>query len=471
MAKLWEKGYVVDSLVEAFTTGEDYILDRRLLPSDIAASTAHAAMLCSIGVISREEHRSIKEGLTGILKDFEAGNFTVDKDDEDCHTAIENKLVALIGTAGEKVHTGRSRNDQVLAALRLFTRDFLLIFINDLSALIQRLKIKALEYDKVPIPGRTHLQLAMPSSIGLWLASFAENLLDLSESLWTNYALNNQCPLGSAASYGVPLGLDREMVADLLGFKKVQNNVLYVNNSRGMIELSVLSSLELIVLALNKLASDMILFSLPELAYLRLPDEICTGSSIMPNKKNPDLLELVRAKSSTVSACAEQVKSIIRSLASGYNRDFQETKEPFFRGMDTALRSLRVMELAVSKLELNIDNCYRAFKSEVFATDRTYRLLSEGKSFREEYRLIAEEMKKQDKDKKGTSVISAEEIDRSLTLRSSQGSPGNLRLDILERGLEKLDTELELEASRIDGKIEELLGRRLMFYSLHDEPR
>ncbi len=361
MGKLWQKDYSLNKLMEEFTVGRDFELDQNLVISDCLASSAHGKMLNSIGILTDDELESIQKGLKEVVNLSTRNCFTITLSDEDCHTAIENYLVSTIGEAGKKIHTGRSRNDQIITALRLYSRDFLFTFIKEAASLSTTLSNFAKKYKMAPMPGRTHMQIAMPSSVGLWAGAFAEEITDSLSITRSILEIIDQNPLGSAASYGVPINLDREMTASLMGFSKVQNNVLYVNNSRGKFESIIIDSLDQIVLTLSKIAQDLILFSLPEFGYFSLPEELCSGSSIMPQKKNPDGLELLRAKSASLSAYSLQIKNIIRSLPSGYNRDFQEVKEPFIKGIKLALQCVRIMQLTVSKLVVNTDNLEKAF--------------------------------------------------------------------------------------------------------------
>ena len=302
MAKLWEKGCKVDFLIEEFTVGKDYLLDKALVKADIAGSMAHAQMLAKIGILKKGELEELKTALKEVLKLDREGKFAINPEDEDVHTAVENYLTKKLGDTGKKIHTARSRNDQVLVDLRLYTKEKLLHLEDELLLLATALLELAEKNKDIPMPGRTHTQLAMASSVGLWAGAYAESLLDDLKLIEQAYELSDQCPLGSAASYGVSLPIDRQMTSDLLGFAKVQNNVLYANNSRGKVEGIVLSALSQVMADLSKMASDLILFTIPELDYFDLPDELCTGSSLMPNKKNPDMLELVRAKSNSVFA-------------------------------------------------------------------------------------------------------------------------------------------------------------------------
>jgi argininosuccinate lyase len=386
VAKLWEKDYSVDALLEEFTVGQDYLLDRDLVPADCLGSMAHGKMLARIGILSAREEAAIHTVLAAIIREHAAGEILVFPKDEDCHTAIENRLTKELGEAGKKIHTGRSRNDQVLTALRLYGRDYILCIAEAVCGLAGALLEAAEKNKDVPMPGRTHTQMAMPSSAGLWFAAWAEELLDGLGLLRTVYHLGNRCPLGSAASYGTPLPLDREYTSELLGFAAVHNNVLAANNSRGKTEAAVLDALDGMGMTLSKMAADLIMFSLPEFVYFFLPAEMCTGSSIMPQKKNPDGLELTRAKAAVLGSCAAQIKSIIRALPSGYNRDFQETKEPFLRGLKTARALFRIMELTVRRLSVNAGALRKAFTPDIFATDEVYARVLTGQSFRDAYK-------------------------------------------------------------------------------------
>ncbi len=454
MAKLWEKNDPVNKLIERFTVGSDYVLDRRLIVSDCCASLAHAVMLQSIGIITEDELSALRRALLDIIEEAQAGRFTVEPEDEDCHTAIENALSTRCGAAGGKIHTGRSRNDQVLAALRVFARDFLFSAMKDNLGLAAALTGRALEHEFTPMPGRTHLQLAMPSTVGLWLASFAEELIDSHRLLLGAFEYIDRCPLGAAASYGVPLPLDRELTARLLGFSGVQNNVLYTVGSRGKGELLILEALDFICLCLSKLASDLMIFSLPEFGYFSLPAELCTGSSIMPQKKNPDVLELIRARSAEVSATAAAVKNILRSLPSGYQRDFQQTKGQFFSGIDTAVDCIRVMRLTIENIGVNEEKLRAAFTPEIFATDAVYDLVSGGKEFREAYKSIGG----------GLESVKPRDIDAAIKKRVSTGAPGNPGIGRLKENIVSLAAEVTEKEAVIKAAVGSLTGKQLRFY-------
>ena len=449
MAKLWEKTYSLDSLIEAFTVADDPVIDARLVNADCVASMAHATMLSSIGILSKTDLGALRRELGTILKLNDTGSFFIQRSDEDVHTAIENHLVRALGDAGKRIHTGRSRNDQVLTALRLWNRGFLFVFLRAALALTARLLDLAQTHERTPMPGRTHMQTAMPSSIGLWAAAYAEELLDDIALARGAFAITDCCPLGSAASYGVPLPLDRQLVADLLGFARVQNNVLYANNSRGKFEAITLEAVEHTALTLSRLAQDLILFSLPEFGYFVLPQELCSGSSIMPQKRNPDGLELVRARAASVAGDLLTVKAVTRALPSGYNRDFQETKGPYFRGCETGLACVRVMDLTVEKLAVNVDRLRAAFTPEIFATDQALEMVSNGVPFREAYRKVGSDL----------GSLSSRDPVEALEKRSSMGAPGNLRLDVpravaaeYSHHVSRLETEKQARIAGLAGR-------------------
>ncbi len=428
MAKLWQKDYELNELVERFTVGKDYLLDNALIIPDCVASIAHARMLNSIDLLSDEELEKLENSLKAIISDFKEGNFSIKQSDEDCHTAIENYLTVNAGAAGKKIHTGRSRNDQVQTALRMYSRASVLSLLEKGSALASSIIAFAESNSDVPMPGRTHMQIAMPSTIGLWAGAWAEEIIDSLKNLQSVYSLIDQCPLGAAASYGTPLPLNREMTAELLGFSRVQNNVLYVNNSRGRLDSLVLNAVEHTVLILSSIAQDLILFSLPEFGYFSLPAELCTGSSIMPQKKNPDGLELMRAKSATISSYVMNIKQVVRSLPSGYNRDFQETKEPYMNGLELAAQCIDIMGLTFSKLQINRDRLAQGFTPEIYATDAAVELVVGGASFRDAYREIGLNLE---------SLGSRNPEDVNET-RTSTGTGGNLNLGAAQHELENI---------------------------------
>lgn len=447
MAKLWDKDYSIDSLIEDYTVGKDYQIDTELVVADCLGSIAQAKMLCKIGILTPQEVEGLRKELIQIIQEAKKGKFPIRKEDEDCHTAIENRLVQRLGETGKKIHTGRSRNDQVLTALRVYGRERLLEIFRASLNLATTLLNQAEQYQKIPMPGRTHTQLAMPSTVGLWFAAFGEETLDNLELLQRGYELWNRCPLGSAASYGTSLPLDREYTAELLGFPQVQNNVLAANNSRGKLEAALLDQIDQMGLTLAKLSTDLILFSLPEIGYFSLPRELCTGSSIMPQKQNPDGLELTRAKAAILGAYSNMIKSIIRSLPSGYNRDFQETKGPFLKGLTLCLEMVQVMDHLIQKIQVHEEALRKGFTPDIFATDAVYELVRKGVPFRDAYKTVGNNLKD----------LTLRNPESALVLRTSTGSPGNLRLDIPRKRIQALQLFVEEEEKRIAQAWEALL--------------
>ncbi len=447
MSKLWEKDYPIDSLIEDYTVGKDYQIDEELVVADCLGSIAQAKMLHKIGILTSQEEADLRKELSLIIQEAQKGEFSIRKEDEDCHTAIENRLVERLGETGKKIHTGRSRNDQVLTALRIYGRERLLEIFRACLHLARTLLEQAERYQKVPMPGRTHTQLAMPSTVGLWLAAFGEETLDNLELLRGGYELWNRSPLGSAASYGTSLPLDREYTAELLAFPRIQNNVLAANNSRGKLEAVILDQLDQMGLTLSKLSTDLILFSLPEIGYFSLPRELCTGSSIMPQKQNPDGLELTRAKAAILGSYSWAIKSIIRSLPSGYNRDFQETKGPFLRGLGLSLEMVRVMDHLIQNVQVHEEALRKGFTPDIFATDAVYELVLEGVPFRDAYKEVGSKLK----------TLTQQNPDKAIAQRTSTGTPGNLRLDVPRQRLHLLHSFVEREEERISKAWEDLL--------------
>ena len=393
--KLWQKKSDGDKHIEKYTVGNDFILDKALVKYDCQVSIAHAQMLQKIGILTKGELAQITKYLQEILKLDEEGKFEIKKEDEDCHTAIENYLVSKVGEAGKKIHTGRSRNDQVLTALRLYYKEEL----KEITLLVQELVKTMTTFKKkneaIAIPGFTHMRKAMPSSFGLWTEAFMESMQDNILLVEQTKRLIDQSPLGTAAGYGVPLKIDRMMTAKLLGFAKVQNNPIYTQNSRGKFEATIVHALSQILFDLNKIASDLILWSMPEFDYCKLPDELTTGSSIMPQKKNPDVLELMRAKYHTVVACEFEIQQITANLISGYNRDLQLTKEPTMKAFTITKESLSIAKLLFEKLKVHEESCKRAMTEELYATQKAYDLVKKGMPFRDAYREVGKEFEKE----------------------------------------------------------------------------
>ncbi|MBN2354718.1 argininosuccinate lyase [candidate division KSB1 bacterium] len=389
--KLWQKKAVLDRDVEAFTVGDDYLLDYELLPFDCQASKAHVRMLTKIGILSDQEGDRLLKGLDDILSLHQKGVFEIKAEDEDCHTAIENYLVRETGTIGEKVHTGRSRNDQVLTAIRLYSKSKLTECEADVFAAIKALDSFIAKYGHTVMPGYSHMRKAMPMTVAMWGGAFRDAFSDDQLLLYTAMKLIDQNPLGTGAGFGISLPLDRQMTTRELGFSKILHNPVYAQNSRGKFEGFVLTVLSNIMGDLNRLAADLLFFTLPELGYFSLPDEFHTGSSIMPHKKNPDVLEILRGKYHEMLSLENRVRTTTINLISGYQRDLQLTKAALVRGFTVTLQSLRMTIHIINHLHVNAVNCKKALTKELFSTDKVHRLVQQGTPFRQAYRKIGDE--------------------------------------------------------------------------------
>ena len=380
----------------AFTAGRDVELDHALITVDCIGTAAHVTMLSKMSVkpklITEAECKKVIAGLVEIIETAEQGKFKIKLADQDVHLAVERTLTKKLGDLGKKIHTCRSRNDQVAVDLRLYAKEQLLQTAEETAALVAALTAFGKKHQNIPMVGRTHMQPGMPSSVGLWATAHAESLLDDCVGLINAFGLNDQCPLGSAASYGVPLPIDRQLTADLLGFSRPTHNVLYANNGRGKMESIVLGAMSQIMLSLSRLAQDFMLFTMPEFDYFKLPAEFCTGSSIMPQKQNPDVCELVRAKASRVKAAELGVYDLIKGSPTGYNRDLQEAKELFMEGISTTRACLRILAPMVKATQVNKQALIDGFTPDVFATDRALELVGEGMPFRDAYHHVKENL-------------------------------------------------------------------------------
>jgi argininosuccinate lyase len=386
----------IDGEVLDYTAGQDIQFDLALVQADCLGTAAHVIMLSRMPVkppvISPAECGKVIAALKKIVAQSKKGAFKITLADQDVHLAVERTLTATLGDLGKKVHTGRSRNDQVAVDLRLYAKEEILHAIGEAASLIAELIDFAKKHAADPMVGRTHMQPAMPGSVGLWASAHAESLLDDVALLMTIYELNDQCPLGSAAGYGAPLPLDRQLVSDLLGFSRPVHNVLYANNARGKMESAILMAMSQAMLTLSRLAQDLMLFSMPEFNYFELPAAFCTGSSIMPQKRNPDVLELVRGKAAKVMASVSCVAELIRGAPSGYNRDLQEAKGPFMKGIHMTRASLRIMKRLVAGIEVHRNALLAGFTPDVFATDRALELVAGGMPFRDAYHHVKQHL-------------------------------------------------------------------------------
>ena len=459
MTKLWQKGYSVNEKVERFEAAQNSALDMRLIRHDVWGSLAHAAMLKHIDLLTEEEHQHLHSTLCSILALEATGDFTVLPSDEDVHTSIENFLVSAAGAAGKKIHMARSRNDQVLLDLRLYGKEQLHAIGTKLFDLSSALLTFAQEHKELPMPGYTHMQRAMLSSLGLWAGGFAEALLDDEQLLSAAYTLNDQSPLGSAAGYGVPVPIDRQFVADKLGFARVQNNVIYVQNSRGKVEAAIVQALAQIMLDLSKLAQDMLLFTTAEYAFFQIPQELCTGSSIMPQKRNLDIMELVRARTQTMLALQQQIMGITSGLPSGYNMDYQETKRPFMEALDLVQESLDICTLVISGIGINSERLIAACTFELFAADRAYTLaIDANMPFRDAYRIVGAEVTAQLDRHNTLPVESLEQLVERLNARSHLGGAGNIGIEQASERVQQVQAQWQQRTTTFETTIEQLVG-------------
>lgn len=387
--KLWEKGYKVDPMIEKFVVGNDYKTDMKIIKYDIKASMVHAEMLCKMGYLSPEELKEIKKAFEELLELINNGKFVIKPEDEDCHTAIENFLVQKIGETGKKIHTARSRNDQILTALRLFYKDELEEISNLIKQLQKVVKTFSEKYGYIKFSGFTHTRKAMPTDFKTWGEALYDSLKDDLTLLRTVYELIDQSPLGTGAGYGVPIDIDREFTAKNLGFSKIQKNPIYSQNSRGKFDYLILHALSQISYDLNRISSDMIFFSLPEVGYLNLPKELCTGSSIMPQKLNPDPLELIRGYHNKIVSRMIESIMISSNLISGYHRDFQLLKESVMECFDIVKELIKIMKIVFEKVSVDEENCRKSITEDVLSTQKVYELVKSGIPFRDAYRKIA----------------------------------------------------------------------------------
>ncbi|OGI86013.1 argininosuccinate lyase [Candidatus Nomurabacteria bacterium RIFCSPLOWO2_01_FULL_39_17] len=393
MKKLWDKkgSGKTNKKIEDYTVGVDYLLDLELLPYDIQGTMAHAKMLYKIKILNAKELKTLLTGLNKILSLWKARKFKIDKSQEDGHTAIETYLTENYSDVGKKVHTGRSRNDQSLTMTRLFSKEKLFQVKKEVQNIIRSLEGQIKKRGKIKMPGYTHMQRAMPSSVGMWLGSFHASLEDDLILLDAMMKIIDQNPLGSAAGYGENiLGLNRKFTTKELSFKKVQENPIYCAMSRGKFENMVLQIISNVMFDIGKISSDLLLFTTKEFDFFTLPDSFKTGSSIMPQKKNYDVLELIRGNVGIFNGYQHQIENVVKNLPLGYNRDFQLTKEPYIKGMKLALDTIEIMTLIVKNLKVKKQNLENACTPELYATDEALKLVKKGKSFREAYQEIKE---------------------------------------------------------------------------------
>ena len=388
MTRLWDKGAPLDERVLVYTAGEDYAPDERLVPYDARASIAHAEMLCAQKLLSPEDLAAIKAGLEAIVAEHARGEWRIELADEDGQTALEKRLTARIGPAGGRVHLGRSRNDQVLTAVRLYLRDAIEQLVAGATSVAASLERLAQREGAIVLPGYTHMQQAMPSSVALWARGFASEIQDDAQALRLVHRRVARSPLGSAAGYGSPgLPIDRRATQQALGFAEVQEPVTAVQLSRGKAESQLLFEIALLMQDLGRFAADVLLFYTQEFAFVALPDAFTTGSSIMPQKRNPDVFELVRGRTASAHGCLVEALGIFAKLPSGYQRDLQLLKFPLFRGIDLALATTQILVPAIDAMKFRPENI--GLDPSIHAAEQANALVvKEGIPFREAYRRV-----------------------------------------------------------------------------------
>ena len=427
---LWQKpGVAVDTQIQAFLAGDDVLLDREFFLHDIAASGAHAEGLQRIGILGGDELDGLKRELAALADDFRSGAFVLDERFEDGHSAIEARLTERLGDAGRKIHTGRSRNDQILVATRLWLKEKL-ARVAELSREIAKVALDRAEAEKnLPIPGYTHIQRAVVSSAGMWWAGWAEAFIDDAIRATDTLKLVDANPLGTAAGYGVNLKLDREHTTQALGFARMQVSPIYAQLSRGKFELAALEALGSATLDLRRLAWDLSLYTTAEFGFVALPAQYTTGSSIMPNKRNPDVIELMRATHASVAAARTEIEQLL-SLPSGYQRDLQASKGAIFHGFGRGLAALELLPALLANLEWREDRIRVAIDSGMYATDVAVETAIAGVPFRDAYKAAAAS---------ADSAGQGRTPEGSLAARTSPGAAADLRLDELRTRWNTLD--------------------------------
>lgn len=443
--KLWEKNFEVNKEIERFTVGRDRELDLYLAKYDVLGSMAHITMLESIGLLGKDELPVLLEELKKIYAMCEKGDFVIEEGVEDVHSQVELMLTRELGDMGKKIHSGRSRNDQVLVDLKLFTRHALKEIVDHVKVLFDELIVKSNQYKDVLMPGYTHLQIAMPSSFGLWFGAYAESLADDMLYLQAAYRMTNRNPLGSAAGYGSSFPLNRTMTTELLGFDSMNYNVVYAQMGRGKMERNVAFALATVAGTLAKMAFDACMFNSQNFGFVKLPKECTTGSSIMPHKKNPDVFELIRAKSNKLQALPQQIMLIMNNLPCGYFRDLQIIKEVFLPAFEELTDCLQMAAYIINKMEVNEHILDNPMYDPMFSVEEVNKLAAAGMPFRDAYKKVGLEIEN------GTF-----KADKHIH-HTHEGSMGNLCNDRIEALMDQTLSEFHfdrmLEAER------RLLGR------------
>lgn len=431
--KLWEKNFEINKEIERFTVGRDREMDMYLAKYDVLGSMAHITMLESIGLLEKDELTQLLAELKNIYKACERGEFVIEDDVEDVHSQVEMLLTRKLGDMGKKIHSGRSRNDQVLVDLKLFTRHQLKDIAYEVKSLFDELIAKSEQYKNVLMPGYTHLQVAMPCSFGLWFGAYAESLADDLLFLQAAYRMTNRNPLGSAAGYGSSFPLNRTMTTQLLGFDSMDYNVVYAQMGRGKMERNVGFAIATIAGTLAKMAFDACMFNSQNFSFVKLPKECTTGSSIMPHKKNPDVFELIRAKSNKLQALPQQVTLIMNNLPVGYFRDLQIIKEVFLPAFDDLKDCLEMAAYIINKIEVNEHILDNPMYDPMFSVEEVNRLAANGMPFRDAYKKV------------GLDIEAGNFVPDKNIHHTHEGSIGNLMNDKIQQLFNSILSDFHFE--------------------------
>ena len=437
MSTLWSKGTQATELVDKFTVGNDRVLDLRLTRYDVLGSKAHIRMLESIGLLTSEELETLTEGLDLILGEIENGDFVLEADVEDIHSQVELLLTRRLGDIGKKIHSGRSRNDQVLVDLKLFLKDEVLKLRDEVLALFSTLQKLSEEHKNILLPGYTHGQVAMPSSFGLWFGAYAEALADDMYMLRGAYNVTDQNPLGSAAGYGSSFPLNRQMTTDLLGFASLDYNVVASQLSRGKAERAVASAMGAVALTLNKFAADCCMYMSPNYGFIKLPDELTTGSSIMPHKKNPDVWEIMRGNCNRVMACENEISMMCSNMPHGYHRDFQLLKDVLFPTLETMHNCLQMADYMLQHIIVKENILDAPIYDYLFTVEEVNRRTLDGMPFRDAYKTVGIEVNEGRFKYQGASEKTNGQLTPADLNHTSIGSLGNLCNDLIAAKMTK----------------------------------
>ncbi|MFN4216145.1 MAG: argininosuccinate lyase [Brevinematales bacterium] len=450
MAKVWEKGgEKLHPVIESYEVGQDYLLDGRLYFYEMAASLAHAAMLSSIGILSEKEYEDIRRAITHLFRSH-GRTISLSVADEDVHSKLENQLTEILKDVGKKLHTGRSRNDQVMVVLRLYEKDQIIAVARRAVKLLRVMADLGKTHYSTILPGYTHTKQAMLMTVGFWMAGFIEMGMENLSHLESVYKLIDANPLGTGSGFGVPLPLDRDMTSRLLGFGRLQYSPLAVQNSRGKMEAMILDALWNWMHDGSRLAADLLTWNMDELLFIETSYAITTGSSLMPQKRNLDVMELVRARASVVQGYSHQVKSISTGLLSGYNRDMQETKEPLMRSFDIVQQTLEVLAIVLENIRFNEENIRRVLSRGIFATDLVFDAVKAGVPFRDAYRKAARDIE--------TLQVNEDRIRETIEKRVSPGSPLTYDYEAIRGEIHRYELFWAKQEEDFHRKLEGLFG-------------